>query len=154
MHRLFLGLGSNLGNREELLHRALALISTRIGPVVRTSSFIETEPMGFQSPNTFLNAACLVETTLTPMQCLDETQQIERLLGRTQKSSNGIYHDRPIDIDILLYDDLEIRSERLTIPHPRMQERPFVMIPLKEIMENEQFHYEFPQTPPVNFCQG
>ena len=138
MHKLYIGLGSNLGNKEELLHRALELINERIGSVLRTSSFIETEPWGFQSDNTFLNAACLVETSLTPMQCLKETQKIERLLGRTHKSINGEYHDRTIDLDLLMYDDLEMNTPELTLPHPHMQERDFVMIPLKEIKEKNK----------------
>ena len=136
MHRLYISLGSNLGNKEEKLRRAIELINERIGSVLRTSSFIETEPWGFQSENTFLNAACLVETKLTPRQCLRETQKIERLLGRTRKSKDGIYHDRPIDLDLLLYDDLEINEGDLILPHPHMQERDFVMIPLMEIMEH------------------
>ena len=136
MHKLYISLGSNLGNKEEKLRRAIELINERIGSVLRTSSFIETEPWGFQSENTFLNAVCLVETSLTPMQCLKETQKIERLLGRTRKSKDGIYHDRPIDLDLLLYDDLEMNTPELTLPHPHMQERDFVMIPLKEIMED------------------
>lgn len=139
MHKLYIGLGSNLGNKEDLLHRALELISQRIGSVVRTSSFLETEPWGFQSENTFLNSVCLVETRLTPLQCLKETQKIERLLGRTKKSKNGVYHDRPIDLDLLLYDDLEINTPELVIPHPHMKERDFVMIPLREIMENSEY---------------
>ena len=136
MHKLYISLGSNLGNKEEKLRRAIELINERIGSVLRTSSFIETEPWGFQSENTFLNAVCLVETSLTPMQCLKETQKIERLLGRTRKSKDGIYHDRPIDLDLLLYDDLEMSTPELTLPHPHMQERDFVMIPLKEIRED------------------
>jgi 2-amino-4-hydroxy-6-hydroxymethyldihydropteridine diphosphokinase len=135
MHKLYIGLGSNLGNKEEMLHRALELINKNIGSVLRVSSFMESEPWGFQSENTFLNAACLVETTLTPLQCLRETQKIERLLGRTKKSKNGIYHDRPIDLDLLLYDDLKINTPKLVLPHPLMQERDFVMIPLREIQE-------------------
>ena len=136
MHKLYIGLGSNLGNREELLHRAIELINERIGSVKRTSSFIETEPWGFQSDNAFLNAACMVETSLTPLQCLSETQQIERLLGRNSKSTNGEYHDRTIDLDLLMYDDLEMNTPELTLPHPHMQERNFVMIPLREIKDN------------------
>ena len=134
MHKLYISLGSNLGNREELLRRAIELINERIGSVLRTSSFIETEPWGFQSEHPFLNAACKVQTTLTPRQCLRETQRIERELGRTSKSKDGIYHDRPIDIDLLLYDDLHISTPTLTLPHPRMYERDFVMIPLREIL--------------------
>ena len=134
---LFLSLGSNLGDREQLLHRAIALIGERIGTVQRVSSFIETEPWGFESEHPFLNAACMVLTSLSPEQCLEATQQIEHELGRTQKSKDGIYHDRPIDIDLLLYDDLEISTPTLTLPHPRMYERDFVMIPLREILPTE-----------------
>ncbi|MBO7067957.1 MAG: 2-amino-4-hydroxy-6-hydroxymethyldihydropteridine diphosphokinase [Bacteroidaceae bacterium] len=136
MHKLYIGLGSNLGNKEEMLRRALELINKRIGPVLRTSSFIETEPWGFESRNTFLNAVCLTETALTPLQCLKETQKIERLLGRTKKSTDGKYHDRPIDLDLLLYDNLEMKTPELTLPHPLMQERDFVMIPLREVIEH------------------
>lgn len=134
MHKLYIALGSNLGNKEETLNRALELINKNIGSVLRVSSFMETEPWGFDSENTFLNAACLVETSLSPLQCLKVTQKIERLLGRTKKSRNGIYRDRPIDLDLLLYDDLEINTPELTLPHPHMLERDFVMIPLREIM--------------------
>lgn len=132
--RLYLSLGSNLGDREQMLHRAIALIDERVGTVQRVSSFIETEPWGFQSEHPFLNAACMVLTTLSPEQCLTETQKIERELGRTTKSENGVYHDRPIDIDLLLYGDLQLSTPQLTLPHPRMYERDFVMIPLKEIL--------------------
>ena len=117
-----------------MLHRAIALIGERVGTVQRVSSFIETEPWGFKSKNKFLNAACSVLTTLSPMECLDATQQIERELGRKSKSKGGKYHDRPIDIDLLMYDDLTLSTPRLSLPHPHMQERDFVMIPLREIM--------------------
>lgn len=131
---LYLSLGSNLGDREQMLHRAIALISERIGTVQRVSSFIETEPWGFQSEHPFLNAACMVLTTLSPERCLKETQKIERELGRTQKTKNGVYHDRPIDIDLLLYGNLKLSTPKLTLPHPHMYERDFVMKPLREIM--------------------
>ena len=117
-----------------MLRRAIALIGERVGKVQCVSSFIETEPWGFQSEHPFLNAACLVLTTLSPLECLDATQQIERELGRRTKSSGGIYHDRPIDIDLLMYDDLQLSTPRLTLPHPHMHERDFVMIPLREIL--------------------
>ena len=132
--KLFLSLGSNLGDREEVLHRAIRLLDERVGTVQRVSSFIETEPWGFQSKHPFINAACLVLTSLSPMQCLRATQQIERELGRKRKSRGGIYHDRPIDIDLLMYGNLRLSTSRLTLPHPRMMERDFVMIPLREIM--------------------
>ena len=133
-----MSLGSNLGDREQILHRAIALIGERIGTVQRVSSFLETEPWGFRSEHPFLNAACLVLTTLSPEQCLEETQKIERELGRKRKSRNGIYHDRPIDIDLLMYDDLTLSTPKLTLPHPHMLERDFVMIPLREIMSEEK----------------
>lgn len=134
MHRLYLSLGSNLGNREQMLQHAIAAIGERVGKVERISSFIETEPWGFESANRFLNAACLVITSLSPMRCLRVTQQIERDLGRKAKTRDGRYHDRPIDIDLLLYDNIHIQCEALTLPHPRMRERPFVMEPLNEIL--------------------
>lgn len=138
-HRVYLGLGSNLGDREELLHRAIALIGERVGEVIRQSSFIETEPWGFKSENRFLNAVILCETILTPRQLLRTTQQIERDMGRRKavnsKSANRVYKDRPIDIDILLYDDVTIDEPDLKIPHPLMQERDFVMVPLREICD-------------------
>lgn len=136
MTDLYLSLGSNIGDREETLHRAITLINERVGTVQRVSSFIETEPWGFKSKNRFLNAACLVLTTLSPEECLKATQQIERELGRKRKSRNGVYHDRPIDIDLLMYGDLTLSTPKLTLPHPRMQERDFVMIPLREILPN------------------
>ena len=134
MSRLYLGLGSNLGNREANIRQAIDLIGERVGKVVRTSSFIETEPWGFNSEHRFINAVCLEETELQPLECLHETQRIERQLGRKRKSRKGIYHDRPIDIDLLLYDDVHLESRELTLPHPHIEERDFVRIPLEEIM--------------------
>ena len=137
MHNLYVSLGSNLGDREQMIRQALALLDERVGVVERVSSFIETEPWGFQSQHPFLNAAALVHTMFSPRRCLLETQQIERELGRTKKSVDGQYHDRPIDIDLLLYDDLHVEEKGLTLPHPHMQERDFVMIPLREILPSE-----------------
>ena len=107
----------------------------QIGVLLRQSAFLETEPWGFQSENTFVNAAICMETTLEPFEVLTETQKIESEMGRTIKSVNGEYHDRIIDIDILLYDELHINTPQLTIPHPLMEERDFVMIPLREILK-------------------
>ena len=153
VHQVYLGLGSNLGDRETLIAQAIELIGKRVGEVVRQSSLIETEPWGFESENKFLNGVILVETTLTPRRLLKVTQSIERTLGRKKKSSvnctlgqrplatNGTqelstvnYSDRPIDIDILLYDDLTVDEPDLKIPHPLMHERDFVMIPLQELL--------------------
>ena len=135
MTKLYLGLGSNLGDKRENLACAIHLIGDRVGKVLRVSSFIETEPWGFESENSFVNAAILCETTLTPRQVLRATQKIEREMGRKKKSTKGGYADRCIDIDILLYDDLRVDEPDLQIPHPLMNEREFVMIPLGEIRD-------------------
>jgi 2-amino-4-hydroxy-6-hydroxymethyldihydropteridine diphosphokinase len=136
-HKLYLSLGSNLGNREENLRRALALIDERVGSVYRVSSPMETDPVGFSSTNKFINLVCLVHTMMSPMSCLRETQKIEQELGRTQKSTSTgdtLQHfDRPIDIDLLTYDNIIMDTPELTLPHPRMQDREFVMRPLEEI---------------------
>lgn len=134
MHTVYLSLGSNLGDREATMRRAIGLLNERAGSVDRQSSFIETEPWRFESTNKFLNMCVRLLTTLSPEQLLLATKQIERELGRTQKSVNGQYHDRPIDIDILMYDDVHIDSDDLMLPHPHMQEREFVMKPLREIL--------------------
>ena len=137
MHIVYLSLGSNMGDRKRLMERAIAEIEKQIGHVVRQSAFYETEPWGFESENLFLNAAVCIETELTPRQLLLVTQKIERQLGRSKivncRLSNRKYVDRPIDIDILLYDDLTVDEPDLKIPHPLMYEREFVMKPLREI---------------------
>jgi 2-amino-4-hydroxy-6-hydroxymethyldihydropteridine diphosphokinase len=131
--KVYFSLGSNLGDRAQLLEKALTLLNKEIGNLVSRSSFYETEPWGFSSNHPFLNACCLCETKLSPLEVLHRTQQIEKELGRKRKSKNKKYHDRPIDIDLLLCDDLTINTKELTIPHPFMQERRFVLEPLKEI---------------------
>ena len=151
-HQVYLGLGTNLGDRKSNIQHAIQLIGERVGTVVRQSSLIETEPWGFESPNKFLNAVILCETERTPREVLRLTQKIEREMGRRKKTSlNSIrnatlskrglsslnYSDRPIDIDILLYDDMTVDEPDLKIPHPLMYERDFVMIPLEEIRETE-----------------
>lgn len=135
MKKVYLSLGSNLGNKEENILMAIEKIEEQIGAVVRQSALLRTEPWGFDSDNEFVNAAVCVETSLSPHELLRRTQAIERELGRIHKSVNGIYHDRLIDIDILLYGDEIINDPDLIIPHPLMEKRDFVMIPLREIME-------------------
>ena len=170
VHTVYLGLGSNLGDREATILKAYEEIERLIGVIRRRSAFYYSEPWGFESAHAFVNTVVMVETSLTPRQLLRRTQQIERLLGKTKahatektrslglssektrslvfssektrslvlsskdsSSRPSIYHDRPIDIDILLYDDLTIDQPDLKIPHPLMQERPFVMQPLSEV---------------------
>lgn len=138
MHRLYLSLGSNLGDREQTMRRAIELLGVFVGKVCRESSMIETEPWGFESRNKFLNMCVMLTTRLAPMEVLSETRRIETMLGRTVKTTSpGRYHDRPIDIDLLLYDDLRLCTPALTLPHPRMHERDFVMIPLAEIIDDD-----------------
>jgi 2-amino-4-hydroxy-6-hydroxymethyldihydropteridine diphosphokinase len=132
-HIVYLGLGSNIGNRRLLIKEAIGLLGERVGEVVRQSSLMETEPWGFSSPNMFLNACVACHTEFTPREVLTVTQQVEKEMGRLEKSKDNVYHDRTIDIDILLYDDISIHEPGLVIPHPRMKEREFVMKPLSEI---------------------
>ncbi len=131
--RVYLSLGTNLGNKKENLTRAIEALSLALGKCVAQSSFIETEPWGFESNNSFLNCTAAFDTDIAPLELLDTTERIERMLGRTQKSQGGNYHDRLIDIDILLYGDKIIESARLTIPHPLMHRRTFVLKPLADI---------------------
>lgn len=147
MHTTYLALGSNLGNRRQLMARAIELIGREVGIVERKSELYESEPWGFDSENRFLNAVVKVQTELEPMELLRVTQHIERLLGRKHKtaaptgpvgnSNKPVYHDRTMDIDILLYDDLSIDEPTLKIPHPLMTERDFVMVPLREVMDSK-----------------
>lgn len=138
MAKVYLGLGTNLGDKEQNLRDAVQKIEEQVGKIVSLSAFYVTAPWGFSSDNSFLNAAVCVETKLSPSEVLQETQMIEKELGRTQKSVNRMYSDRLIDIDLLLYEDLVLSvisasGVELTLPHPLMTERDFVMKPLAEI---------------------
>ena len=156
MHEVYLGLGSNLGDREQQLRQAVRLVDERVGRVVRQSSFIQTEPWGFQSEHLFLNAAICCLTDKTPREVLQLTQQIERDLGKTKAHathhpssffhlpssifhhpSSLLHHLSSILHDILLYDDWKVDEPDLKIPHPLMHQRDFVMIPLKEILTEQ-----------------
>ncbi|WP_454894283.1 2-amino-4-hydroxy-6-hydroxymethyldihydropteridine diphosphokinase [Alloprevotella tannerae] len=132
--QLLIALGANVGSRADTLRAALAALTAEVGSIVRCSSFYETKPEGFQSPHAFLNAVALFETTLSAPRILGCTQNIEQRLGRKTKSSNGIYHDRPIDIDLLALGDTICRTQDLTLPHPHLSERRFVLEPLTEIL--------------------
>lgn len=133
MANAYLGLGTNLGDKEKNLRDAVEKIEKRVGNVHSLSAFYVTAPWGFTSENTFLNAAAGVETALSPHELLAVTQQIERETGRTDKSANCAYTDRLIDIDLLMYDDLVVKETDLVLPHPLMHKRRFVMEPLAEI---------------------
>lgn len=138
MANVYIGLGTNLGDKEQNLRDAVHRIEEQIGKVLSLSAFYVTAPWGFASENSFLNAAACVETQLSPLEVLQEAQTIERELGRTKKSVGGAYSDRLIDIDLLLYDDLLLSvtsadGAELNLPHPLMAKRDFVMRPLAEI---------------------
>lgn len=130
---VYLSLGTNLGDKEQNLRMAVQKIEERIGKIVSLSAFYATLPWGFSSDNSFLNAVVCVETSLEPLEVLKKTQTIERELGRTNKSIDGVYSDRLIDIDLLLYSDTIMNEEGLILPHSLMTERRFVMEPLAEI---------------------
>jgi len=130
---VFLGLGTNLGDREENLKKAVAMIGEKIGEVVSCSSVYETEPWGFQSENQFLNAVVRVRTELKPPGLLGRILMIEAQLGRLREGEATGYKSRTIDIDILLYGHEIINKKTLQIPHPRIPDRKFVLIPLCEI---------------------
>jgi 2-amino-4-hydroxy-6-hydroxymethyldihydropteridine pyrophosphokinase len=131
MKRVFLGLGANLGDREKNLEQALDKIAEFIGIIVSRSSVYETEPWGFRSSDQFLNMVIEVETKLKPSGLLGRLLMIESLLGRLRDGKK--YSSRIIDIDILLYGRQKINTVTLQIPHPRMHERKFVLVPLCEI---------------------
>ena len=136
---IYFGIGSNLGNREANLLRAIELLHERVGECVACSSVYRSAPQGFVSDNEFANMVAVCQTVHSPEEVLLITQQIEREMGRTEKSVNGVYHDRVIDIDLLqargdeANEVIRRSGERLTLPHPRMQERDFVMVPLREV---------------------
>jgi len=138
---VFLALGSNMGDRRANIEAALERIGRLPGTrLEKVSDIIESKAEGFEGGD-FLNCCCRIVTTLEAERLLDEVKGIERLLGREDEGvkedqqGRRIYSDRPIDIDILLYGDRKIYTENLQIPHPRMNEREFVMVPLKQIMD-------------------
>jgi len=131
MKIIFLGIGTNLGNRGKNLEQAVARIGQSIGRVLISSSIFQTEPWGFQSEKDFLNMAVKIETELAPHVLLEKIQAIESVMGRVRGPEH--FSSRLIDIDILLYDDIIIDEENLKIPHALLQERRFVLVPLCEI---------------------
>lgn len=132
-HIIYLGLGSNLGDKETNIKKALSEITCRIGEIGAVSSFYLTRPVGFESDNDFINCVCSAKTDLNPFEVLEYTKDIEKELGRKSKSVNKQYKDRIIDIDILLYDSMIIDNKNLILPHPHFHERKFVLEPLREI---------------------
>ena len=142
-HRAVIGLGSNKGDREFYLQSARFMMERELGSIVLRSSVIETPSWGFNS-SPFLNQVIVMETALSPLELLDGLQAIERKLGRTQKSymkdGKPVYHDRTIDLDILDYDRMQYHDSRLTLPHPHIAERDFVLASLNELNINLTDH--------------
>ena len=133
MPNVYLGLGTNLGDKDRNLRRAVGHLQKKIGNVLSLSSFYETAPWGFVSEHSFLNAVACLETELAPADVLRRTQEIEKEMGRTHKSVDNVYTDRLIDIDLLLYDGQILDSHELVLPHPYLAQRRFVLEPLCEI---------------------
>jgi len=130
---VFLSLGSNLGDRVAYIRKALAQLPPVGVEIKRVSSFYRTEPVDFRPQAWFVNCVAEAETRLMPMQLLKAVKLVERTLGRRPAAAN---RPRPIDIDILLYESVVVRSAALSIPHPRMAERRFVLLPLRELAGN------------------
>jgi 2-amino-4-hydroxy-6-hydroxymethyldihydropteridine diphosphokinase len=130
MKQVFLSLGSNVGNRVGHIRQAIALLEGAGIEVRRVSSFYQTEPVDFLPQRWFVNCVAEVGTDLMPLRLLKTLQSVQRTLGRRPGIPRG---PRPIDIDILLYENVVVRARALTIPHPRLSERRFVLIPLREL---------------------
>ena len=133
-HRLYLLLGTNLGNKINNLNNAIKLLQNQMGKLICKSHIYETEPWQIDDQDPFYNQAILLETSLNPEECLRVAEQIEQNMGRTDKSKNKA---REIDIDVLLYDQIQFKNSVLEIPHPRLHFRNFCLIPLMEIAGEE-----------------
>ncbi|MFA9290372.1 MAG: 2-amino-4-hydroxy-6-hydroxymethyldihydropteridine diphosphokinase [Solirubrobacteraceae bacterium] len=124
-----LALGANLGSREDNIQKAIEELALVVGKVIYRSKMVETEPYGFLSPNNFLNIIIIIETKLNPSELLKKTKQIEKQLGRDLKVKDStLYQDRPIDIDILKFENINFISKQLNIPHLKINERFFFNI--------------------------
>lgn len=134
--KIVLAFGSNLGDREEYILAAYRLLEEELGVLIKKSSFIETPAWGFESDNSFINSVAVFETQKTPYEALEICNRIEKELGRQRNSLHKGYQNRTIDIDILFYEDIVLDTPTLKIPHPLIEERDFVLIPLKEILPN------------------
>ncbi len=133
MHKVILSLGSNIEDRMQHLDFGLASIKKKIGNIIKVSSIYETDPLGFESNCRFYNLCVSIESILNPFEILNNIQNIELEAGRTHKSKNNIYQSRTLDIDIILMDNITLKSENLSIPHPHFSTRKFVLVPMNEI---------------------
>lgn len=131
----YIGIGTNIGNKQNNIDLALRMLAQRAGTILARSGDFVSEPWGFKSENNFLNIVIALETSLAPLDLLHTTQAIELEMGRQHKSVNGIYHDRIIDIDLLQADGIRLQTDELTLPHPLIEQRDFVRIPLSEVKQ-------------------
>ena len=131
MHQVFLGIGGNTGNKHENFDKVYTFIKNELGDIIKRSSVYETPPWGFESEENFWNQVIIVETQFSPEKLLKNIAQIENHFGRERVK--GKYTSREMDIDILYFDDLIVNIEKLTIPHPQISNRLFVLVPLAEI---------------------
>ena len=131
MYKVFLGIGGNIGNKQLNFIKVAHLIKTRLGEIIKASSIYETPPWGFISEDHFWNQVLITETEMQPETILKEIHEIETEFGR--KRTIGKYTSRKMDIDILYFDDIYLETENLIIPHPKLQNRRFVLVPLVEI---------------------
>lgn len=133
-NKAYLSLGSNIENRENFLKKAISEIK-KIAKITKKSKIYETSPVGYKNQGDFLNMVIQIETSLNPRKLLEEIQKIEKELGRERKIKNG---PRTIDIDILTFEDTIVDEPNLKIPHPRMHERKFVLVPLLELLDKKE----------------
>lgn len=132
MHKAVISLGSNKGDRIALMQAAFMALKT-LGSIEQYSSIQETEPWGFQADVSFLNQIVVLHTNFAPLDLLDQLQYIEKSLGKDTHSPTHGYASRTMDLDILYFDDLQLNSERLMLPHPHIQDREFIILLLQEL---------------------
>jgi len=135
MHKIFLSAGGNLNNTKKKFEQLFSLLQDKVGKIILQSSYYQSDAWEFESEHPFINVALCLQTELSPFELLKVTQSIEKELGRTEKTKT-FYQDRTMDIDIIFYDNEIIKTQNLEIPHPKMQMRNFVLVPLSEIAPN------------------
>ncbi len=133
MNTVYILLGSNLGNRQELLQQACAELESEVGTIIRKSSLYESEPWGFESENIFLNQVLCLQTALSATKILEKTLAVESRMGRERHNTTETYESRLIDIDMLFFNSEIINLQNLIVPHPRLHLRRFTLMPLQEI---------------------
>ena len=131
MHHVFLGIGGNIGNKPANFRKVHQIIGSQIGEISEKSSVYESPPWGFQADDNFWNQVLKLDTMLTPTEILSEINKMESSFNRNRHSER--YSSREMDVDILYYDDIFIETDDLIIPHPRLHQRLFVLVPLTEI---------------------